>query len=612
MTRTASHKSRTAGVRTLLLCAALLTLLSLVLAPAALAESSPAADTTTFRVGWLLEPDNLNPFIGLLGQDYEIWHLNYDFLVGWDPTDFSPRPEIAESWEVSEDGKTWTFKIREGVKWQDGEPLTAKDVAFTFNYIVENELSTLDVYTRGIVGAEAPDDVTCVITTDRPKANMLSTVVPILPEHIWSKISGKDAASTYRNDPPIIGSGPFQVVEWQKGKFLRLEANKDYWGGAPKVDELIFENYRNPDTMSADLKSGGIDAAIELPLAQVPSLQSTPNLTVLKGTHWRFNELGFNCYDSPNSLGNPVLLDEKFRQALSWAIDRQKICDVAFFGQADVGSTLLPPYSAFHYEPAAGELFTYDPEEAKTQLDLAGYKDVDGDGLRETKDGEPLDLDLMVTNDSPENKTAAKLIAGWFNDVGIEVTLRIVDAGVLLDAQYNYKGDIYAPDYDMFIWFWTQDSDPSFMLAVPTQDNIEGWNDTLWWSPETDKLFNDQDQALDVDQRIAASQEMQKLVYQASNYLVFAYPYQMEGYNSDKWEGVVPSPSDIEGYDGSAFYNYQNIDTYKSVTKKTATTTEDGGSNTTVLLIVGVIVAIVVVAIILLVVRRRAARSEVE
>jgi peptide/nickel transport system substrate-binding protein len=613
MNRTSSGPIGRHGLRALLLCAALLALATLALAPAALADSaSPASDTTTFRVGWLLEPDNLNPFIGLLGQDYEIWHLNYDFLVGWDPKDFSPRPEIAESWQVSQDGKTWTFKIRQGVKWQDGEPLTAKDVAFTFNYIIDNELSTLDVYTRGIVSAKAVDDATVEITTDRPKANILSMVVPILPEHIWSKVDGKAAASTYQNKPPIIGSGPFQVVEWQKGKFLRLTANKDYWAGAPKVDELLFENYRNADTMAADLKSGGIDAAIELPLAQVPGLKGTPTLKVLKGTHWRFNELGFNCYDSPNSLGNPVLLDEKFRQALSFAIDRQKIVDVAFFGQADVGSTLLPPYSAYHYEPSADELFTYDPEEAKTQLDLAGYQDKNGDGLRETKDGKPLNLDLMVTNDSPENRTAAKLIAGWFQDVGIKVTLRIVDAGVLLDAQYNYKGDVYAPDYDMFIWYWTQDSDPSFMLAVPTKDNIEGWNDTLWWSPETDKLFNDQDQALDVNQRIAAAQEMQKLVYQASNYLVFAYPYQMEGYNSDRWQGVVPSPSDIEGYDGSAFYNYQNIDTYRYVTKKTATTSESSGANTTVLLIVGIVAAIIVVGIIVMLVRRRAARSEVE
>ncbi len=611
MTRTRKTRLRHAG-RSALLLAALLTLVALTMAPAALAESSPSAgDTTTFRVGWLLEPDNLNPFVGLLGQDYEIWHLNYDFLVGWDAKDFSPRPEIAESWEVSPDGKTWTFKIRQGVTWQDGQPLTAKDVAFTFNYIIDNELSTLDVYTRGIVSAEAPDDATCIITTEQPKAGILSMVVPILPEHIWSKVSGKAAASSYQNKPPIVGSGPFQVVEWQKGKFLRLQANKEYWAGAPKVDELIFENYRNADTMAADLKSGGIDAAVELPLAQVPSLTNTPNVKVLKGTHWRFNELGFNCYDSPDSLGNPVLLDPKFRQALNYAIDRQKIVDVAFFSQADVGSTLLPPYSAYHYEPTADELFTFDPDEAKTQLDLAGYEDANGDGLRETRDGKPLDLDLMVTNDSPENRTAAKLIVGYFKDVGIKVTLRIVDAGVLLDAQYNYKGDVYAPDYDMFIWFWTQDSDPSFMLAVPTKDNIEGWNDTLWWSPETDRLFSDQDQAIDVAQRVPLAQEMQKLVYQAANYLVFAYPYQMEGYNSDKWQGVVPSPSDIEGYDGSAFYNYQNIDTYRMVEPAVATT-ESAGANTTVLLIVGIVVAVIVVGLVLILVRRRHARTEVE
>ena len=139
MNRTASSIRRPRGLRTLLLCAALLALAALAVAPIASAEdASPAADLSTFRVGWLLEPDNLNPFVGLLGQDYEIWHLNYDFLVGWDAEDFSPRPEIAESWEVSPDGKTWTFKIRQGVAWQDGQPLTANDVAFTFNYIIDN------------------------------------------------------------------------------------------------------------------------------------------------------------------------------------------------------------------------------------------------------------------------------------------------------------------------------------------------------------------------------------------------------------------------------------------------------------------------------------------
>jgi len=580
------------------------------MAPSALA-ASPAAtdDVSTFRVGWLLEPDNLNPFIGLLAQDYQIWHLNYDFLVGFDAENLSPRPELAESWSVSEDGKTWTFKIREGVMWQDGEPLTAEDVAFTFNYIVDNDLQTLAIYTGGITGAEATDDTTVKITTDQPKANMLAMVVPIVPEHIWSKVSGEEATSTFRNSPPIIGSGPFQVVEWSKGKFIRLTANKDYWGGAPKVDTVLFENYKSADTMTADLKQGAIDAAVELPQAQVPSLAQTEGVTLLKGTHWRFHELGFNCYDSPDSMGNPVLLDEKLRQALNWAIDRQKIVDVSFFGQAEAGSTLIVPYSAYHWEPPADRAYKYDPEAANTQLDQAGYKDTDGDGFRETKDGKPLSLRLFVTTDSPENQTAAKLIAGWFKDVGLKVNLRIVDAGVLLDAQYNYKGDTYAPDYDMFIWYWTYDVDPEVILGVPTPQQIEGWNDTLWTDPEYTNLFAKQREAIDVASRIPLVQRMQEIVWESSPYLIFAYPYQLEAYRSDKWQGVVASPSDFEGYDGSAFYNYMNIDTFRFVEPATAATATDDGANNTALIIGGIVVAAVVVGFIVWLAARRRGRT---
>jgi peptide/nickel transport system substrate-binding protein len=595
------------GKRAILL-ALLLILMGLAAAPAAPAASPSPSGDTTFRVGWLLEPDNLNPFIGLLGQDYEIWHLNYDCLVGFDAKDLSPRPEIAESWQVSPDGKTWTFKIRQGVKWQDGEPLTARDVAFTFNYIVDNDLQTLAIYTGGINGATAIDDATVEITTDEPKSNMLAMFVPIIPEHIWSTVSGKAATTTYRNAPPIVGTGPFQVVEWSKGKFIRLKANPDYWGGAPKVDELFFENYKSADTMIADLKAGAIDAATGLPQAQVPVLSKTDGTTVLKGTFFRFNELGFNCYDSPDSLGNPVLLDPKFRQAMNWAIDRQKIVDVAFYGQADSGATLVVPYSPYHWEPPTDRAYAYDPEQAKTQLDLAGYEDNNGDGFRETKDGEPLGLRLLVTTDSPENQTAAKLIAGWFKDVGLDVNLRVVDAGVLLDAQYNYKGDTYAPDYDMYIWFWTYDVDPEMILGVPTPQQIEGWNDTLWTDPEYTKLFTQQEQTIDVEKRIPIVQRMQEIVWESSPYLIFAYPFQLEAYRSDKWQGVTPSPTDYAGYDGSAFYNYMNVDSYRFV-EPAATTTQEAGANTTVLLIVGIVAAAVVIALIAWVLMRRRGRA---
>ena len=590
-TRFKSRMWRHPGSQALVLLLIALFLMPLAAVPVASASSSasPSARPTIFRVGWLLEPDNLNPFIGLLGQDYEIWHLNYDFLVGFDAKDLSPRPELAESWEVSDDGKTWTFKIRQGVKWQDGQPLTAKDVAFTFNYIVNNDLQTLAIYTGGITGAMAIDDYTVEITTEQPKSNMLAMVVPIIPEHIWSKVSGKAATTTYQNKPPIIGSGPFQTVEWSQGKYIRMVANKDYWGGKPKVDELFFENYKSADTMTADLKQGAIDAAVELPQAQYPSRASRPP--------------GSPASRAPTGASTSSASTATTRRT-RWATPS---CSTRSSGRRSTGrstgrrsstsrssarptsaprsSCRTPPY---HWEPAADQAYTYDPEKTKTQLDLAGYEDTDGDGFRETKDGKPLSLRLLVTNDSPENQTAAKLIAGWFKDVGLKVNLKIVDAGVLLDAQYNYKGDTYAPDYDMYIWYWTYDVDPEMMLGVPTPQQIEGWNDTLWTDPEYTKLFTQQEQTIDVEKRIPLVQRMQEIVWQSSPYLIFAYPYQLEAYRSDKWDGVVPSPSDYEGYDGAAFYNYMNVDTYKQVQPKVATeTAEQHGANTTMLIIVG-------------------------
>ena len=383
------------------------------------------------------EPDNLNPFIGIQGIDYMFWHMNYDFLVGFDSKTLEPRPELATAWEVSPDGKEWTFTIREGSTWQDGEPVTARDVAFTFNYIVDNELLNLSTYTNGITGAEVIDDTHVKVTTSAPKANMLRMVVPILPEHIWSKVSGKAATTSYQNKPPIVGDGPFQLVEWVKGKFVRFEANPTYWAGKPKVDEVIFQLYTNPDTMAQDLKLGTIDGAVDIPPAQFKPLGGEEGITISQSTSWNFIELAMNSYDSPDSKGNPVLKDQQFRTAVNWAVDRQKVVDVAYQQYATLGSSLIVPYSKYHWEPAADQAFTFDPEKAKQILEDAGYKDVDGDGFRETKDGKKLALRFYATTDSVQNQTAAKLIVGWLKDVGIKLNLQVIDAGTLINYQYE-------------------------------------------------------------------------------------------------------------------------------------------------------------------------------
>jgi peptide/nickel transport system substrate-binding protein len=548
-------------------------------------SAAPSSGSLVVRIGQLQDPDNLNPFIGIQGLDYQIWHLNYDFLVGFDAKTLAPRPELATSWTVSPDGKTWTFQTRPGVKWQDGVPFTAADVAFTFNYIVKNNLSNLAVYTDGITGARATGPNTVQISTRAPKANMLRMVVPILPQHIWSKISGKAASASFQNKPPIIGTGPFQVVEWASHRYVHLKANPNYWGGAPHISDLYILTYTNADTMASDLKLGNIDAAVDVPFAEFRSLSSTPGIHTSKGAAWQFSELAFNCYASPGSKGNPVLRDQVFRQALNYAIDRNKIVATAFNGYAQPGSSLIVPYSPFHWQPPATDMFTYDPAKANQMLEAAGYK-MGKDGYRTTKQGKPLTLRLMVTTDSPANVVAGKLAVQWFKNVGVKVTLSVVDPGVLTSAQYQFSGNTYTPNWDMFMWYWTQDVDPAFMVSIytPAQSTGYGWNDCLWTDPAYTKLSNEAATTIDQAQRIPLVQQAQKIFYYASPYAIMAYPYQLEAWNTNKWTGWTQAPAAA----GSAIYNYNNIDTYRNL-QPNASAKSSGGAK-------GILIAIIVVA----------------
>ena len=214
---------------------------------------SPAASGGALRVkfGTTFDADNLNPFVGYSGTSYEIFHLNYDFLVVY-ATDLSPLPELATSWDTSPDGKVWTFHLRHGVTWQDGEPFTAADVVFTYMYIIKNDLTAFTSYTNNIQKVEALDDFTVKMTCGKPKANMLRLWIPILPEHIWSKVPGDKAGKDYLNKPPIVGTGPFQVVKFVAGSYVKLVKNPYYWEeGKPAIDQLVLSLYSNPDTLLA-------------------------------------------------------------------------------------------------------------------------------------------------------------------------------------------------------------------------------------------------------------------------------------------------------------------------------------------------------------------------
>ena len=499
------------------------------------ATSAPAAAKTVVRIGWIETPDNLNPYVGTQGTDFEIWTLNYDGLVGGNGTN-TVLPQLATSWSVTPDGKTWTFHIRHGVTWQDGVPLTARDVAFSYNYILANNLANWTVYLTGIKRAVAVDDYTVKILCNGPKADILTDTVYIVPQHIWSKVPGKAAGTSYKVKVPLVGSGPFQTVAYEQDNYVTMVANPNFWGGRPKIDELIFQTYQNADTMVSDLRSGYLDAAVGIPRAQYAQVSKTPGITASADAYWQFVELGMNCDPSPSSKGNPVLLDERFRQALNWAVDRQKVVSLAYAGFATVGSTLIPPYSPYHWQPAADQMYSYDPAKADQLLDAAGYK-MGPHGIRLDKHGKPIVLRLYATSDYSEDQIIAKLCVGWFKAVGVKAVLSVVDPGFLESAQVSSVGR-QADARLRHVRLVLDDGRRSQLHGrIYTPEQIEGWNDCSGQTP-TSRSSPPCRSGSSTRRSACDRAKMQQIFYNACPYIIFAYPQMLEAYNTAQVHGL--------------------------------------------------------------------------
>jgi peptide/nickel transport system substrate-binding protein len=573
-------------------------------ATASSSSPSPSAGGATLRIGWTADPDNLSPFIGVESAASEVLGLTYDRLFGIGP-DGSPIPQLAtelpttENGGISADGKTWTVHLRPGVTWQDGEPLTASDVAFTYNLIIDNELTSYLQAVKDIERVEVVDEATVRFIMSAPKADMLYVVVYVIPEHIWSKVKVSTLERSHPNKTPIVGSGPFQVTEFKPDGFTQLVRNPDYWGndvegwGAPKVDGIIFEAYTNPDTMTQDLKAGTIDAAQGVPSAQFPGLQGDPKLKTIAYNYINWDYFDFNCYDGPKSKGNPVLRDPAFRVALDYAIDRDRICQLVYNGRAKPGYTMITSDTwrdpDFHWEPPEGVKRSFDPAKAAQLLDAAGYRDADGDGIREDKKGRPISLRLWALAESTSTQGEGKLIAGWFEQLGLDIRFEVVDNGVASDAMYAWEGDYPAPDYDMILWFWDGYWDPGSTLQCFTTSQIGWWNEVYWSNAEYDDLCAQQGTQLDPQKRAEIIWRMQEVMYAENPQNVLTYFDYLQAVNTEKWEGWTP----YYGENGPVIYNFI-VQSYLNVGPKTAATEADGGSNAGT--IAGVSIAVVIVA----------------
>jgi peptide/nickel transport system substrate-binding protein len=508
-------------------------------------DSSGETEKLVLRIGSTNDIDGFNPFKIVEVPSYEVMGLTYDYLVDFSPKDSSPAPGLADSWETSDDGLTWTFHLNKDAKWHDGKPVTSEDVAYTFNRILDEEQGLYIDYVRQIEKIETPDKHTVVFETKDPSVQMLSMLVYILPKHIWEDVPAEET-KTFKNSP-AIGSGPFQAVEWKEGQSVRLEANPDYFRGAAHIDEIVFQLYDNADTMVQALKNGEVDYIQPVPINLFKSLENQEGIETNSAPDPGFTELGFNLYEpSPEAIeefgapktstGNPALLDPQVREAINWSIDEEELTQKILQGEGIPGSTVVPPALAkYHLQLDESEIQGFDIERSQGLLEEAGWRDTNGDGTVD-KDGEELELRLFVRSEDKDSVTAGQFIEDWFGEAGIGLETKAISDTALTDA-------IYAADYDMFIWGWSGDPDPDFILSVLTCDQIMGWSDTFWCNDDYSRMYQEQKQQLDIDERAATIKEMQRIAYEENPYVIFYYDNQTEAWRTDKFEGWTKTPT---------------------------------------------------------------------
>jgi peptide/nickel transport system substrate-binding protein len=558
--------------------------------------SSGKGEKQVLRIGSTNDIDGFNPFKIVEIPSFEVMDLTYDLLVDFSSKDSSPVPGLADSWETSDDGLTWTFHLNEDAQWHDGEPVTSEDVAYTFRRILKEEQGLFIDYVRHIETIKTPDEHTVVFKTKDPSVQMLSMYVYILPKHIWEDVPAGETKS-FENEP-AIGTGPFQAVEWREGQFARLKANPDYFRGAPHIDEIIFQFYDNDDTMVQALKNGEVDYIAWFPINLFKSLENQEGIETNSSPDPGFTELGFNLYepspevieefDAPKTTtGHPALLDPLVREAINWAIDEEELTEKILQGEGIPGSTLVPPALAkYHLKLDGPEIQGFDTERSRELLEQAGWRDTNNNGTVD-KSGEELELRLFVRSEDKDSVTAGQFIEDWFGEAGIGLETRAISDTALTDA-------IYAADYDMFIWGWGSDPDPDFILSVLTCDQIMGWSDTFWCNEEYSQMYEEQKTQLDLDERAATIKEMQRIAYEQNPYVIFYYDNQTEAWRTDKFEGWTKTPTNVDP--GQVAFTVSNA-TYMNLRPLSAGGEGGAGGGTSPLLFVGLgVVGIAVVA----------------
>lgn len=463
------------------------------------------------------DPGGLNPAITTSGATHTASELMFNGLVELD-AEGEPQPELAESWEIADDGATYTFTLRDDVTWHDGEPFTSADVVYTFNEV----LTTLHSRTAASVGSsvtsiEAPDDRTVVFTFAQPYAALLQqldvTEAPILPAHLYE---GTDPLENPANSAPV-GTGPFRFVSYTADSEVRMERNEDYFKpDLPLLDEVVMRVIKEESSRVAALEAGEVDWLFDTPGTDLERLGSDPAFDTLSTL---VNPGGSNCIMTVSfNLDRPIVADPKVRRAIGQALDRDQFLERVLFGQGLVAAAPISSGIAFAHSGEV-DLPAFDRAAAETLLDEAGWVREGAatrraEGVDGVEDGTPLAIDFAHF---PTFAAYGELYRAQLAEVGVEVTLTPLEPPVFADTVFTNR------DFDTNIISYCNGPDPEIgvrrMFDSARIGPVPFSNAAGYRNPEVDALFAEAAATVDLDARRAVYLEIQEQVAEDLPYL---------------------------------------------------------------------------------------------
>jgi peptide/nickel transport system substrate-binding protein len=450
------------------------------------------------------------------GNTYALGQMVFESLLELNPFTLEPVGLLAEAWEVSEDGTTWTFSLREGVSWHDGEPFTGEDVVFSYEYLLTPELNApaYSILTQYIASIDLIDDYTVAFAAlaVRPDFWYYAARRWVAAEHVLADIPPADypssPAGTGEDPSLVVGTGPFKFVDLVEDEHFTLERNDDYWDGAPYLDGFVSRVYPSAEGQMTALLAGDADFVYEILLSYLPQLQEA-GMTLAEWQAINPNAILFNLDPERTAL----FQDVRVRQALMYALDRQAMVDTSYEGVGEVVDIIMTRGSVYSNPDGITVRYSYDPDRANDLLDEAGWA-MGPDGVRQ-KDGQRLSFTLLSSQEWEPWAIDAQVTQEYWRAVGVEVELEFVEIAALYEL--CPEGNYDAALFDFFPFAIAPDMSDFFAC-----DSANNW--TSYCNPEVDALLAEGSTTLDLEQRVEIYTEFQNRVLEDLPVIVLYYP----------------------------------------------------------------------------------------